>query len=351
MKPLFEVRDIDRAFYEERLRDFLPRSIIDFHTHVWEKPRVVGADRRCVSWPARVAAANPLEHLLETYSLLLPGKEVSALMFANVPDNRDLDDPNRYVADCARRAGFPALLFSHPSWPPEELEQRLESGGFIGVKSYLSLAPEYLPGDEIRIFDFFPLRQIEVLNRRRGVVMLHIPRKLRLRDPVNLAQMLVIEERFPDVTLVVAHAGRAYCVEDVGDAFETLKPAKRMLFDISANTNRTVFKMLLDAAGPERVLFGSDLPILRMRMRRICENGRYVNLVPPGLYGDVSGDPNMREVSAEEGSRLSFFLYEELEAFRLASADVGLGPRDIERVFYGNAARIIGVSRGGGTRG
>ena len=38
------------------------------------------------------------------------------------------------------------------------------------------------------------------------------------------------------------------------------------------------------------------MPILRMRARRICENGIYVNLVPKGLYGDVSGDIHMREV-------------------------------------------------------
>jgi hypothetical protein len=77
-----------------------------------------------------------------------------------------------------------------------------------------------------------------------------------------------------------------------------------------------------------------------MRMRRVCEEGTYVNLVPPGLYGDVSGDPHLREVSAEEGPRLTFFLYEEILAFRQAAERTGLGPGDIEDVFCGNALRL-----------
>jgi hypothetical protein len=79
-----------------------------------------------------------------------------------------------------------------------------------------------------------------------------------------------------------------------------------------------------------------------MRMRRICESGFYVNLVPPGLYGDVSDDSHMREVSAEEGRRLSVFMYEELLAFRQAAQAVGLNAEDLADVFYHNAARLIG---------
>jgi hypothetical protein len=157
--------------------------------------------------------------------------------------------------------------------------------------------------------------------------------------------MLEIEERYPNLHLVIAHIGRAYCPEDVGDAFEVLRPSKRMVFDFSANTTPGVIEGALRAFGPDRLVFGSDMPILRMRMRRICENGSYINLVPPGLYGDVSGDPHMREVSAEEGEQLSFFLYEQLQAFRRAAEAVGLNRAGIEDVFYNTAAQIIAGAR------
>jgi hypothetical protein len=78
-----------------------------------------------------------------------------------------------------------------------------------------------------------------------------------------------------------------------------------------------------------------------MRTRRICENGIYVNLVPRGLYGDVSGDRNMREVDGPEAQKLTFFMYEELLALRRAAERVGLSPADLRDVFYGNAARLL----------
>jgi hypothetical protein len=149
------------------------------------------------------------------------------------------------------------------------------------------------------------------------------------------------------VRVILAHVGRAYCNEDVGNAFDSLKQTERLLVDFSANTNAWVFEQLIRALGPKRVLFGSDLPILRMRMRRICEDGVYINLVPKGLYGDVSGDPNMREVTGDEASRLTLFMYEELLAFRQAAERTGLSTGDLEDVFFNNSAAVIEAVRKG----
>jgi hypothetical protein len=83
------------------------------------------------------------------------------------------------------------------------------------------------------------------------------------------------------------------------------------------------------------------MPILRMRMRRIERDGHYVNVIPKGLYGDVSNDKNMAEVEGDEAETLTFFLYEELDAFRRAAERVGLDRRDLEDVFYNNADRLL----------
>ena len=345
MKPLFEVKEVDREFYEKRLQHWLPDKIIDIHTHVWlknfNKRKDPGAKSRTVSWPSMEADQNPVEHLAETYKLMFPGKSVTPLMFTSLVSENKLDEANDYVARASLENKFPALIFSHPRWDGNELLRRIRKGGFLGAKSYLSLAPPYLPAKEIRIFDFFPRHQLEVLNKHGMLMMLHIPRDGRLRDPVNLGQMLEIEERYRNIRLIVAHVGRAYCPEDIGDAFKVLAKTRNMCFDFSANTNAETFRQLLETVGPKRVLFGSDLPILRMRTRRICENGFYVNLVPKGLYGDVSGDRHMREVSGQEAERLTFFMYEELDAFRRAAHAVKLSARDVEDVFYNNARRLL----------
>lgn len=342
---LFEIKEVDRQRYDERLRDFLPDDIIDIHTHVWRASDVPAeesssGEQRAVTWTSLVARDNPVEDLIESYRLLLPGKRVTPLMFAMVPKD-NLDVLNAYVAECSRRTKFPALLFTDPAWTSEEVEKQMLAGGFLGAKAYLTTAPSYIPAKEIRIFDFFPHHQLAVYDRHGSIVMLHIPRDGRLRDPLNLAQLLQIERDYPNIRLIVAHVGRAYCQEDVGNAFEILAETERMSFDFCANTNEHVFAQLLGCVGPKRVLFGSDLPILRMRMRRETSAGIYVNVVPKGLYGDVSADKNMREVEPPEADRISFFLYEQLDAFRRASERVGLSRSDLEDVFYHNAKRLL----------
>jgi predicted TIM-barrel fold metal-dependent hydrolase len=343
MSQLFTINTVDQRFYEDRLRAFLPDRIIDVHTHVWCKAvRRAAPTGRAVTWPLRVAEEHPVEDLLATYARLLPGKSVRAMIFSFLESqDDDFAAANAYVSTCAKEHDLPALVFASPQWSADQLEQEVVRGGFMGAKVYLTLADPAIPATEIMIYDFLPRHQLEVLDHHGWIVLLHIPRSARLRDPVNLSQMLEIERTYPNIKLIIAHVGRAYCPEDVGDAFTVLAQTERMMFDFSANTNTQVFEQLIRAVGPRRILFGSDLPITRMRMRRICNQGNYVNLVPRGLYGDVPEDPHMREVDGPEAVTLSLFLYEQIEAFRRAAELTALTRRDIEDVFYYNAVRMI----------
>jgi predicted TIM-barrel fold metal-dependent hydrolase len=338
-----QIQAVDKTFYGEHLADFLPPRMIDVHTHVWLKAFYQEPDvaPRGPTWPGRVADHGPVEDLMQTYRLMFPGQSVTPVIFGAATRRYDLDQNNLYVSQMASQHDLPSLIVTTPDWSAVELERQVVEGGFLGLKPYLEFAPAHIPSDEVKIFDFLPRHHLEVADVHGWIVMLHIPRRARLKDPLNLQHMVEIERRYPNVRLVIAHIGRAYCPEDVGDAFDVLKNTRTMLFDFSANTNAWVMEQLLRAVGPGRVVFGSDLPITRMRMRRICESGFYVNLVPPGLYGDVSDDSHMREVSAEEGRRLSFFMYEELLAFRQAAQAVGLNAEDVADVFYHNAARLI----------
>ena len=343
-KHLFEYKEIDKRFYEERIRDFLPEKFIDVHTHIWARTKTDGkSDNRSTSWPTRVADQCLVEELIGTYKTMFPGKKVTPLVFSGLPERDKLDSFNSYVETSALKNNLPSLIFSDPSWTKETLEKKIISGKYSGAKSYLSLAPENIATEDITIYDFFPKEHFEVFNKLGLVVMLHIPRKKRLSDPINISQLIEIEKNFPDVKLIVAHVGRSYCLSDIGDAFEKLSVCEKMLFDISANTNEFVFEELFKSVGPKRILFGSDMPITRMRMRRIERNASYVNIVPKGLYGDVSGDPNMMEADGDEAEKLSFFIYEEIAAFKRAAEKTSLSKSDIEDVFYNNSRRILKI--------
>ncbi len=346
MRSLFEVKLSDTLFYENNLRDFLPDKIIDIHTHIWlDEFRDASKSEaiRSAKWPSMVARDNSFEDLLETYQLMFPDKKVTPMVFGYPENDIDLELNNRYVNQCAQKYKVPSLLLAHPKWSGRELKEKILSGEFLGIKVYLNYAPDYLIQDEIRIFDFLPHYQLEFINNLGMIVMLHIPRSGRISDPVNLAQIIEITEKYKKIKLIIAHVGRAYCNEDLGNAFEVLAKAgvENLYFDFSANTNQQIFEQAINTFGSGKILFGSDFPILRMRSHRICEGGKYINLVPKGMYGDVSGDSHMRELEGEECDKLTFFMYEEIDAFRRAAGITGLTRKDIEDVFYNNAAQII----------
>ncbi len=345
---LFEVTANDRKIYEEELRDFLPDRIFDVHVHMslvshfGEEKINPNEVKRIVTWPSLVAKQNSIEDLQETYRLFFPGKECRALMFSGAGHQEVV---NQYVSDASKQSGFPALYFSHPNQSADQIEEEIRKGGFLGLKSYLDLSPKYIPEAEIRIYDFFPRHQLERLNEMGGICMLHIPRHGRLKDPVNIQQILEIKRDFPRILLVVAHVGRAYTAGDIGDAFTQLEQAPDLMYDFCANCCEHAITEVIRSAGPKNVMFGLDLPVLRMRTHRIEENGTYINLIPPGLYGDPSQDSHLREVSAEEAEKITFFAYEELLAFKRAAKTLGLTREDIEDIMCNNAERMVEQAR------
>lgn len=345
---LFEVTAYDKKVYEEELKDFLPDKMLDVHTHVYKdelRPqpwRVNGELKRTSNtWVARVAVDDPIEELMETYELMFPGKDVKALMFCN-----GLSDANNdYVRDVSAKYGWPALYYSRSCQSADEVEKKIREGNFLGLKSYLSQSPSYIPVRERRILDFFPEYQLKRMDEMGAIVMCHIPRDGRLKDPVNLYQLVEIANKYPNIHFIVAHVGRAYTEEDLGNSFEILKDAPGLLYDFSANCCDAAIRAVIEHAGTKKVMFGTDMPILRMRTHRIEENGTYINLVPPGLYGTEQDDPHLREVSEEEAKQITFFAYEELLSFKRVAQQLKLSRQDVEDILYNNAMDMVDAAR------
>ncbi len=334
----FQMTEYDKKVYEEELRDFLPDKFIDIHNHVYKKEfPAMGLGNGGSTWPRRVAEDCTIEDLVQTFKDMFPGKTVIPNIFGGT--RCEFDPTNRYIEEVGKKYGYPYMYRISYDMDPEKIEREVTEGGFIGFKPYLSNKPPYIPVSEVRIFDFLTHEHLRIADKLGLVVVLHMARDKRLRDPLNIAQLMEIEEKYPNVKLIVAHVGRAYTDIDIGDAFDTLKHTKNMLFDFSANTLDSAIQRCIEAVGFDRVLYGSDMPIAKMRMYRITEGDNYVNVVPRGLYGDVSSDVHMREV--DDGSEITNFLYEELRAFKRVSQKLGLSREEIEKIMYGNAARVL----------
>lgn len=335
----YQMSDYDYEVYNTKIADFVPDKIIDMHNHIGKKEFIKNTSRKgLVSWTTMVAEDCTMEDFNETYKTLLPKTETTPVIMAW--PTRDLKLGNAYIMEVQKQYGYKSLYCTRFDTPCEEIEWALTEGGFCGIKPYMNHAPAYLPADEIRIFDFVTPEQLKVLDKHKAKMIMHISRPQRLRDKVNVAQLMEIEEKYQGIKMIVAHVGRAYSPEDLGDAFETLKHSENMVFDFCATTFSGAITRCLEAVGPKRLLFGSDMPITKMRMYRVSENGIYYNVVPRGLYGDVSGDIHMRET---DEPNITNFLYEEILAFRQSAEDLKLSKEDIKDVFYNNAARIFDI--------
>ncbi|MBQ6876150.1 MAG: amidohydrolase family protein [Lachnospiraceae bacterium] len=345
---MFELKmtDYDHQVYEKELKPFLPEKFIDVHTHIGKatfgplEEKTVGrtyVGNVTRSWPSLSPLGDAqFEMLTDGLKKMFPDNEVIPVLFGDCSHN--IHQVNDYVLECGKANGFPMLYRSSYLMPLDELEENVKKGGFLGLKPYLNQRPSYIPPNEIRIFDFLTKEQLEVADRNGWIIMLHIPRPGRLKDKVNLAELMAIEEKYPNVKLIVAHIGRAYSKEDIGDAFEILKNTKNMLFDFTANLSSDAISACIQAVGCKRLMFGSDLPVAFMRLYRITENGTYINVVPKGYYGDVSNVTNIRESENED---ITLMLYEQLRAFKRSAMELRLTDTDIEDIMYNNAKKLF----------
>lgn len=332
-----QVTDYDKLVYEKELKDFLPSEFIDFHTHINKASFAgQGAHNGGSSWIDLIADEMTAENLIDTYKVLFPSNKVTPLVFGECFSH--IAQVNNYVHDKSEKYNFPTLYRTDYVMTGEELEENVKKGGFLGLKPYLSNCPPYIPNNEIRIFDFVPHEHLRVADKNGWILMLHIPRNDRLKDNVNLAQIMEIEEKYPNIKLIIAHIGRAYAKEDIGNAFDLIGKGENTYFDFTANVCDDAIKACINAVGPEKLIFGSDLPISIMRMYRIVENGVYYNVVPRGLYGNVEGESHMRETDEKD---VTLMIYEQLRALKRCAIDLKLSDKEIEAIMFTNAKNII----------
>ena len=117
----------------------------------------------------------------------------------------------------------------------------------VGVKPYPNLAAEALGKgvNDVTPLDLLTPGQLEVLDRAKGIATVHIPRKERLADPVNQAEMPELCRRAPDTTFVFAHIGRAYFMRNVVGMLDKLAECPNAWLDTAMVNHPGVLKYAL----------------------------------------------------------------------------------------------------------
>lgn len=344
-KPLYYVwdyTDVDRAFWAEHLSGWLPGRIVDAHTHVTDpalQREPMTEEMRRQIWVNEVNEpidASAAERCIRT---VFPGREVTCVAMGSPSLSFNIEALNEYVrTECLKR-GWQSLALLRPEWSGRRVAQELDKPGVIGVKPYYSLIG-YSKNTrdthlECGIFDYLPHPALEVLNERRGWVTLHVPKADRLPHPDNIRDVREIRRRYPNVVLVIAHLGRCYTEPHAREGLPQFADDKGLYFDTSAVLNPAVLRIALEALGPERLLYGTDNPVFYMRGRRQWSGRTYTNRTNHDFYF------NKERESPEIEANYTLFMYEDLKAIKDVCVEVGFGLKQVEAIFYGNAARLI----------
>jgi glutamate-1-semialdehyde 2,1-aminomutase len=306
------------------------------HVHRAEHMPPLTEEIRARNWAGAVShPAYPVEAAEADYAKLFPESEVWRLQFGTIYREADFEACNDYCAQTADQRRVWALLVLDPLWSAEELRARLLTGRFSGVKPYWSMVPGKAEA-EVRLDEMIAPEQLEVLDGLGLLATVHVPGPERIRDPHTRQVLREWCARYARATFVVAHLGRAYAFPFARDTFAELAGIEGLLFDCSAFLNPDGFELAFRTIGPQRILWGTDFPVLsRMRGYRVWEGETYRNITS----GEYPWNTDRRPPEVE--AQYTYFIYEALKGMRQGAERAGLTAGDLEDVFFGNASRLL----------
>ena len=335
--PYFQRTERDAEYYERFLQARLPAEIFDVHMHLNLPEHVSAVDeqRLLSDWALECGYVLSCDDAYAVAAELFPGCEYRIAGFPWPIREADLRANNDYLAQMKRDGRLHPFMSLRPDWDTEEVEQTLLQGGFVGFKPYQDIVSG-VKGADIGIFDFLPERQWRIADKHGKAVMLHLPRKQRLADPDNIAELLKARERFPDTEIIVAHLGRSFCPHFLREGLSQLGSAvSGFRFDISGVTNPEVLDMAFARLDPENILFGSDMPIFLWHGTRRWTERTYLNISREQFHW------NTVRPQPEEAESFTLFLYEQLRHILDSMDKNGLGDTEKKGVFGGYARGVL----------
>ena len=254
--------------------------------HTW-----LSAHWRDVAWETDAAGGKymvtiadyGIEALREDGRAVFPDRPYHAVCFGYPTPVADVRKTNDYSAEAGQQPGrFPLLLAGRGLEPIEEMERRIREQGFFGYKVLLPwLGDDY---GSVTIEDMLGEAEMELANRLRLVVLLHVPRSRRLADPVVKAGVRKYAREYPDTQFVLAHCGRCYLPDEMAEAIGAVADLpKRLPGHLHGDGPHRPAGHAGRTSTPPRLLFATDFPVAAMRGRRVYAADHWVDLVLDGF--------------------------------------------------------------------
>jgi len=262
-------------------------TLIDAHTHLFDPAQIV--ERSAIAEvdatfaeiyadpAAKMAAAPALSEALVMAGL--DGAVAAGFAFSSA---REIARQNEYLVGTAKAdSRVLPLVTVNPALPGWEAEVRHALAG--GVRGFGELRPHNQGWDPLGAEAH---RLYRLAGEANAVLMWHVSEEVGHQYPgkrggIRAEELWRVAVDFPELRMIAAHMGAALSfflhMEEVREALSNVwfdTAAFGLLYD-----DRSVAR-LVDLAGPGRVLFGSDYPLLSPR--------RQLQRVTALLPGDVA---------------------------------------------------------------
>jgi hypothetical protein len=211
------------------------------------------------SWVTRVERARNATATHENFDRSLSGTGIVHSVVLPVPPYVRFADLRPFAERDPRIVAFTGVDFGAEGDPAASLGADVEAGA-RGLKLHPIIQSERLSSPRtLAAVEAFSAHSLPVLFHC-GVASYYVGRDRRLQQPANgrVSDAVALVRSFPGVRFVVGHSG----LFQVDDVLEQLRGFSNVWVESSFQSVARL-RELLQAFGPERVLFGSDWPFGR----------------------------------------------------------------------------------------
>lgn len=167
-------------------------------------------------------------------------------------------------------------------------------------------------------------------------ITLHMVKDKALADPHNREYVCTMAKKYPNATLILAHAARSFAAWTGIESVEWVAHLENVCFDFSAVCESPAMIQIIKKVGIKRCMWGSDYPIAQARGKAISLGN--------GFYWIYEND--IAQFSSKTPIENWLIGLENLMAVRQACMLSDCNRSDIEDLFYNNAVRLLTKKEG-----
>lgn len=217
-----------------------------------------------------------------------------------------------------------------PHESADEIERHLIHPNIKGLKCY------HIYADRPDTFnaglnEYLPESAFEVASKHKMAITLHMVKDNALADLDNMRQIKAMAKKYPDATLILAHAARSFASWTAIETVAELRDYENVWYDFSGVCESPAMIQILKKIGVSRCMWGSDYNVCMLA-------GKCVSIADTFYWIGERDLPNFTSKTTLHNWHTGT---ENLMAVRQACMLTDLTSKDIDDLFYNNASRLF----------